>query len=81
MLIDLMKSCPVGTTIRYSKKDSEFNLIDLSTKVIKKASCALPDYEARLKGLIEDKSTNSNTDTNPQLRYLLSSFGLNNKEV
>lgn len=80
MLIDLMKSCSVGTTIRYSNKDSEFNLIDLNTKVIKKVSCALPDYEARLRGLIEDKATSSNTDTNPQLRSLLSSFGLNNKE-
>lgn len=80
MLIDLMKSCSAGTTIRYSNKDSEFNLIDLNTKVVKKVSCALPDYEARLRGLIEDKATSSNTDTNPQLRSLLSSFGLSNKE-
>jgi hypothetical protein len=80
MLIDLMKSCSVGTTIRYSNKDSEFNLIDLNTMVIKKVACALPDYEARLRGLIEGKATNSNMDTNPQLRSLLSSFGLNNKE-
>lgn len=79
LLIDLMKNCFVGTTIRYSKKDSEFNLIDLNTKLIKKVSCALPDYEERLRGLIEDKVTSSNTEPNPQLRSLLSSFGLNNK--
>lgn len=80
MLIDLMKSCPVGATIRYSNKDFEFNLIDLNTKVIRKVACALPDYEARLRGLIEDKVINSDMDTNPQLHSLLSSFGLNNKE-
>lgn len=80
ILIDLMKSCSVGTTIRYSNKDSEFNLIELNTMVIKKVACALPDYEERLRGLIEDKVTSSKTDTNPQLRSLLSSFGLNNKE-
>ena len=81
MLIDLMKTSPAGTTIRYSNRNSEFNLIDLSTKAIKKIACALPNFEARLKDLIEAKGTNAKNDTNPQLRSLLSSFGLTNKEV
>lgn len=81
MLIDLMKSSSAGTTIRYSNRNSEFNLIDLSTKVIKKIACVLPNFEVRLKGSIEDKGTNAATDTNPQLRSLLSSFGLANKEL
>ncbi|EJM84474.1 hypothetical protein [Pseudomonas sp. GM67] len=81
MLIDLMRGCSAGTTIRYSNRNSEFNLIDLSTMVITKVACALPNFETRLKGLIEDKATSASADTNPQLRSLLSSFGLNNKEV
>ncbi|WP_080943050.1 hypothetical protein [Pseudomonas fluorescens] len=81
MLIDLMRDCSAGTTIRYSNRNSEFNLIDLNTMIIKKVACALPDLEARLKGLIEDKVTSATTDTNPQLRSLLTSFGLSNKEA
>ncbi|MNC67034.1 hypothetical protein D3C75_1174960 [compost metagenome] len=81
MLTDLMRDCSAGTTIRYSNRNSEFNLIDLNTMLIKKVACALPDFEARLKGLIEDKVTSATTDTNPQLRSLLTSFGLSNKEA
>ena len=81
MLIDLMETSSAGTTIRYSNRNSEFNLIDLSTKAIKKVACALPNFEARLKALIEDKGQSAKTDTNPELRSLLSSFGLANKEA
>lgn len=81
MLIDLMKSCSAGMTIRYSNKDSEFNLIDLDTMVIKRVACALPNFEARLKSLIEDEGINATADTNPHLRSLFSSFGLSDKEV
>ncbi|QJC81303.1 hypothetical protein [Pseudomonas umsongensis] len=81
MLIDLMKSCSAGTVIRYSNKNSEFNLIDLNTMVITKVTCALPNFEARLKVLIDDNVTSATTDTNPQLRSLFSSFGLSDKEV
>ncbi|MNL01632.1 hypothetical protein D3C87_1221080 [compost metagenome] len=81
MLIDLMKSCSAGTTIRYSNKDSEFKLIDLDTMAIKRVACALPNFEARLKSLIEDEGMNATADTNPQLRSLFSSFGLSDKEV
>lgn len=81
MLIDLMRSCSAGTVIRYSNKNSEFNLIDLNTMVITKATCALPNFEARLKVLIDDNVTSASTDTNPQLRSLFSSFGLSDKEI
>ena len=81
MLIDLMKSCSAGTTIRYSNKDSEFNLIDLDTMVIKRVACALPNFEAHLKNLFVGEGMNATADTNPQLRSLLSSFGLSDKEV
>ncbi len=81
MLNDLMKSKPVGTMIRYSDKNSEFSLTDLNTKIITKVACALPDFEARLKGIIEDKTARTASDANPELRSLLSSFGLSEGEV
>ncbi|MDA0423791.1 MULTISPECIES: hypothetical protein [Stutzerimonas stutzeri group] len=81
MLNDLMKSKPVGTMIRYSNKNSEFSLTDLNTKIITKVACALPDFEARLKGIIEDKTARTASDANPELRSLLSSFGLSEGEV
>ncbi|MQT81859.1 hypothetical protein [Pseudomonas helleri] len=81
MLIDLMKSCSAGTTIRYSSKKSEFNLIDLDTMAIKSVACALPNFETRLKNLIENDGMNATANTNPQLRSLFSSFGLSDKEV
>ncbi len=81
LLIDLMKSSSVGTIIRYSSTDAEFSLTDLNTMLIKKNACALPDFEGRLKGIIEAKTTNATSDTNPQLRSLLSSFGLSEGEA
>ncbi|MHC5348043.1 hypothetical protein [Metapseudomonas furukawaii] len=81
LLIDLMKNSPAGTIIRYSNTNAEFSLTDLSAMFIAKVACALPDFEARLKGIIEDKTTSATSDTNPQLRSLLSSFGLSEGEV
>lgn len=75
-LIDLMKSCPKGTIIRYSNKKAEFSLTDLNTRVITTVACALPDTEGRLKRLLEDKTAGAAPSANPKLRKLLSSFGL-----
>ncbi|WP_454843155.1 MULTISPECIES: hypothetical protein [Pseudomonas] len=81
MLTDLMRSRPVGTVIRYSNNNAEFSLTDLNTMIITKVACALPDFEARLKGVIEDKTARTASDANPELRSLLSSFGLSEGEV
>ncbi|MNP70311.1 hypothetical protein D3C76_1665290 [compost metagenome] len=76
-----MKSRPVGTIIRYSNNNAEFSLTDLNTMIITTVACALPDFEARLKGVIEDKTAITASDANPELRSLLSSFGLSEGEV
>lgn len=81
LLIDLMKNSPVGTIIRYSNNNANFNLTDLNTMTITKVACALPDSEGRLKGIIEAKTTSATPDTNPRLRSLFSSFGLSEGEV
>lgn len=81
LLISLMKSSSIGTIIRYSSANAEFSLTDLNKKLINKVACALPDFEGRLKGIIEAKTTSSTSDTNPQLRSLLSSFGLSEGEA
>ncbi|WP_390482940.1 hypothetical protein [Pseudomonas guariconensis] len=81
LLIDLMKSSPIGAIIRYSSTNAEFSLTDLNTMIIQKVSCALPDFEGRLKRIIEDKTASETSDTNPQLRSLLSSFGLSEGEI
>lgn len=81
LLIDFMKNSPVGTIISYSNNSANFNLTDLNTMMITEVACALPDSEGRLKGIIEDQATNVGSDSNPQLRSLLSSFGLSEGEV
>lgn len=80
-LVDLMKKSPVGTIIRYSNKDGEFNLIDLTTKKITKVACSLPDSETQLKCIIEAKVASAVPSTNLQLRSILSVFGLSDEEV
>ncbi|EOD1639239.1 hypothetical protein ACJE3J_005679 [Pseudomonas aeruginosa] len=80
-LIELMRDCPVGTVIRYSNSGSEFFLTDTSTMEVKRVASAIPDYEAHLKGIIEEKNPSVTPEVNPQLRSLLSSFGLSEGEV
>lgn len=81
LLIDLMKSSPVGTIIRYLNTSAEFSLTDLNIMTTTKIACALPDSEGRLKGIIEDKAASSTSGINSQLYSLLSSFGLSEGDV
>ena len=80
-LIDLMKNSPVGTVIRYSNIGSEFVLSDLDTKNITKVSCARPDSEAQLKHICESNTSVSVSSANPQLRSILSTFGLSDEDI
>ncbi|EJM53567.1 hypothetical protein PMI29_05755 [Pseudomonas sp. GM49] len=80
LLISLMKDSPLGTTIRYSNKSSQFHLVDLQTMVITKVACALPDFETRLRDVIESGVASVSAHVNPDLCSLLSSFGLSDKE-
>ncbi|WP_312938378.1 hypothetical protein [Stutzerimonas nitrititolerans] len=76
LLIDLMKNKPVGTIISYSNSTAKFNLTNLNSKAITTVASALPDFEGRLKGIIEGQTARVTSDSNPDLRSLLSSFGL-----
>lgn len=80
MLIDLMKTSPTGTIIRYSISKNEFHLTDLPTKVTKTVACALPDSEERLNRHLQQKTGDAMQHSNTQLHSLLSSFGLAGKE-
>lgn len=80
-LIDLMRKSPVGTIIRYSNIDSEFVLSDLDTRNITKVSCTLPDFGAQLKHICESNTSVSVSSANPQLRSILSTFGLSDEGV
>lgn len=71
----------MGTVIRYSNSGSEFFLTYTSTMEVKRVASAIPDYEAHLKGIIEEKNPSVTPEVNPQLRSLLSSFGLSEGEV
>lgn len=75
-LIDLMKTLKAGLIIRYSPKTSEFHLTDTNTKETRKLQCAIQDFENTLGGLIAEQTAGTAPSANPQLRSLLSSFGL-----
>lgn len=81
LLIDLMKEQPVGTIIRYSNSQSEFNLTDLKTSVTTKVTCALPDCEEMLQRVLENSSAGTSANPNAPLRSLLASFGLVGKDI
>ena len=75
-LINLMKTTKAGLVIRYAPKTSEFHLTDTNTKETRKLQYAIPDFENTLGGLIAEQTADTAPSTNPQLRSLLSSFGL-----
>lgn len=75
-LVSLMKERPVGTIIRYSNINSEFQLTDLNTMRISNVTCTLPKTKNRLEKLLENSGTEREPSSNSDLKSLLSFFNL-----
>ncbi|MEH6671709.1 hypothetical protein [Halopseudomonas sp.] len=80
-LIGLMKESPIGTIIQYSNTKCEFRLTDLETMALTRVAPELPKPEDRLAAVIESRVARPTADANPQLRSLLTSFGLSGEEM
>jgi len=80
-LIKIMKSNPAGTFIRYSNRDMQFSLTDLSHEVCNKIQITIPDLEAELREILSSMAAVPEPLPNASLDALLTSFGLTGQEV
>lgn len=80
-LIDLMKTLPPGSVIRYSPRTSEFHITDAGARATRRLACLIPDFDDKLNGLLEQRSAGAEPSANPALQSVLSSFGLSDEAV
>lgn len=80
-LVELMKTLPPGSVIRYSPKKSEFHITDAGTRNTQRAPSLIPDFDSELRRLLEQRSVGTEPSANPTLRSLLHSFGLSDEDA
>ncbi len=78
-LVDFMKTLASGVVVRYSPKTSEFHITDAGSSETQRLPCLIPDFESELAGLLAPQTAEAQSDVNPALRSLLSTFGLSDE--